>query len=112
MLPAPDSVLSACRRGLVKFCPAHSTAGHGNNVSHQRKQTVVNASRYGAWDELKAQIRQSWRFRFDWFFKSRTPQVRIVTCSRHWYVGNAHLFVCHSSCTHWQAACTVLHLHA
>lgn len=30
---------------------------------------------YGAWDELKAQVRQSWRFRFDWFFKSRTPQV-------------------------------------
>lgn len=30
---------------------------------------------YGAWDELKASIRQSWRFRFDWFFKSRNPQV-------------------------------------
>jgi len=30
---------------------------------------------YGSWDELKAQVRQSWRFRFDWFFKSRTPQV-------------------------------------
>lgn len=30
---------------------------------------------YGAWDELKAEIRKSWRFRFDWFFKSRTPQV-------------------------------------
>ena len=21
---------------------------------------------YGAWDELKAEIRNSWRFRFDW----------------------------------------------
>lgn len=31
---------------------------------------------YGAWDELKAEIRNHWRFRFDWFFKSRTPQVR------------------------------------
>ena len=30
---------------------------------------------YGQWDELKAEIRKSWRFRFDWFFKSRTPQV-------------------------------------
>ncbi|KAL6767714.1 hypothetical protein ACKKBF_B36355 [Auxenochlorella protothecoides x Auxenochlorella symbiontica] len=29
---------------------------------------------YGAWDELKAEIRGNWRFRFDWFFKSRTPQ--------------------------------------
>lgn len=31
---------------------------------------------YGQWDELKAAIRDSWRFRFDWFFKSRTPQVK------------------------------------
>lgn len=30
---------------------------------------------YGQWDELKAAIRDHWRFRFDWFFKSRTPQV-------------------------------------
>eukprot|EP00879_Flechtneria_rotunda_P001459 GHRR01001613.1.p1 GENE.GHRR01001613.1~~GHRR01001613.1.p1 ORF type:complete len:1090 (+),score=452.35 GHRR01001613.1:198-3467(+) len=29
---------------------------------------------YGAWDDLKAEIRKSWRFRFDWFLKSRTPQ--------------------------------------
>ncbi|KAK9812302.1 hypothetical protein WJX73_000685 [Symbiochloris irregularis] len=29
---------------------------------------------YGRWDELKAEIRRSWRFRFDWFFKSRMPQ--------------------------------------
>lgn len=29
---------------------------------------------YGAWDELKAEIRNHWRFRFDWFLKSRTPQ--------------------------------------
>ena len=29
---------------------------------------------YGAWDELKAAIRSSWLFRFDWFIKSRTPQ--------------------------------------
>ncbi len=25
-------------------------------------------------DELKAEIRDSWRFRFDWYIKSRTPQ--------------------------------------
>ena len=29
---------------------------------------------YGAWEELKASIRSSWLFRFDWFIKSRTPQ--------------------------------------
>ena len=28
---------------------------------------------WGAWDELKAAVRASWRFRFDWFLKSRTP---------------------------------------
>jgi len=27
---------------------------------------------YGQWDDLKAAIRKHWRFRFDWFFKSRT----------------------------------------
>lgn len=29
---------------------------------------------YGNWDQLKSEIRKSWRFRFDWFIKSRTPQ--------------------------------------
>lgn len=36
---------------------------------------MVHKLGYGCWDELKAAIRGSWRFRFDWFFKSRTPQV-------------------------------------
>uniref|UniRef100_A0A061QM65 SWI/SNF-related matrix-associated actin-dependent regulator of chromatin subfamily A member 5 n=1 Tax=Tetraselmis sp. GSL018 TaxID=582737 RepID=A0A061QM65_9CHLO len=35
---------------------------------------------YGAWDELKAEIHRSWRFRFDWFFKSRTPQELARRC--------------------------------
>ncbi|GAB4816506.1 hypothetical protein N2152v2_003552 [Parachlorella kessleri] len=35
---------------------------------------------YGAWDELKAEIRNHWRFRFDWFFKSRTPQELARRC--------------------------------
>lgn len=29
---------------------------------------------FGAWEELKAQVRQHWLFRFDWFIKSRTPK--------------------------------------
>jgi SLIDE len=66
--------------GLSQVLSGHSTARHGGISNRQRKQTVVHVlSRYGAWDELKAQIRQSWRFRFDWFFKSRTPQVHTVT---------------------------------
>ncbi|MEW5311445.1 MAG: hypothetical protein WDW38_003160 [Sanguina aurantia] len=35
---------------------------------------MVHKLGYGNWDDLKAEIRRSWRFRFDWFFKSRTPQ--------------------------------------
>jgi len=29
---------------------------------------------FGNWDELKAEIRKAWQFRFDWYLKSRTPQ--------------------------------------
>lgn len=41
---------------------------------------MVHKLGYGAWDELKAEIRNSWRFRFDWFFKSRTPQELARRC--------------------------------
>jgi SWI/SNF-related matrix-associated actin-dependent regulator of chromatin subfamily A member 5 len=37
---------------------------------------MIHKLGYGNWDDLKAEIRKSWRFRFDWFIKSRTPQVR------------------------------------
>jgi SWI/SNF-related matrix-associated actin-dependent regulator of chromatin subfamily A member 5 len=33
---------------------------------------ATHALGYGNWDELKREIRKSWRFRFDWFLKSRT----------------------------------------
>ena len=29
---------------------------------------------YGKWDELKREVRRCPDFRFDWLFKSRTPQ--------------------------------------
>eukprot|EP01094_Clydonella_sp_ATCC50884_P011180 TRINITY_DN2098_c0_g1_i2.p1 TRINITY_DN2098_c0_g1~~TRINITY_DN2098_c0_g1_i2.p1 ORF type:complete len:532 (-),score=181.27 TRINITY_DN2098_c0_g1_i2:92-1687(-) len=29
---------------------------------------------YGQWDQLKAEVRRCWQFRFDWFIKSRTPE--------------------------------------
>ena len=35
---------------------------------------------YGRWDELKAAARASHRFRFDWYFKSRTPQELARRC--------------------------------
>ena len=33
---------------------------------------MMNKLGYGNWDQLKQEIRKSWLFRFDWFFKSRT----------------------------------------
>lgn len=33
---------------------------------------ATDALGYGQWEEVKASIRLHWRFRFDWFFKSRT----------------------------------------
>ncbi|KAK9868512.1 hypothetical protein WJX84_000615 [Apatococcus fuscideae] len=41
---------------------------------------MIHRLGYGAWDELKAEIRKTWRFRFDWFFKSRTPQELARRC--------------------------------
>ncbi|KAG8457743.1 hypothetical protein KFE25_005756, partial [Diacronema lutheri] len=35
---------------------------------------MTNKLGYGQWDELKREIRRSLEFRFDWIFKSRTPQ--------------------------------------
>lgn len=33
---------------------------------------MVNSLGYGRWEELKMEIRRSWRFRFDWLIKSRS----------------------------------------
>ncbi|KAF5841595.1 P-loop containing nucleoside triphosphate hydrolase protein [Dunaliella salina] len=41
---------------------------------------MVHKLGYGNWDDLKAEVRKSWRFRFDWFFKSRTPQELARRC--------------------------------
>lgn len=35
---------------------------------------AVDKAGFGNWEDLKAEIRKSWLFRFDWYFKSRTPQ--------------------------------------
>ena len=34
---------------------------------------MTNEIGYGAWEELKREVRKSPDFRFDWLFKSRTP---------------------------------------
>jgi SWI/SNF-related matrix-associated actin-dependent regulator of chromatin subfamily A member 5 len=35
---------------------------------------------YGSWEQLKLEIRKAWQFRFDWFFKSRTPMELMRRC--------------------------------
>jgi len=37
---------------------------------------------WGHWDELKSEIRKSYLFRFDWFFKSRTAQELQKRCDQ------------------------------
>ena len=32
---------------------------------------VLSKVGWGEWDQVKSEVRQSWRFRFDWYFKSR-----------------------------------------
>lgn len=79
--------------------PERARMHYRKNISNQLKRVLRSYSQYGAnkgkayteeedrfivcklhelgygnWDDLKAEIRKSWRFRFDWFFKSRTPQ--------------------------------------
>lgn len=63
-------------------CPASFTqlvygANKGKAYTEEEDRFIlcmVHKLGYGSWDDLKAEIRRSWRFRFDWFFKSRTPQ--------------------------------------
>jgi len=68
-------------------CPRRERASEGGAWS-KSPQTTFPAARltlsrrpqvctmhrlgYGSWDDMKAEIRLSWRFRFDWFLKSRT----------------------------------------
>ena len=69
----------ACRR-LLQACISLVTLLSMSGMAAEEEDRFilckVHQLGYGAWDELKASIRQSWRFRFDWFFKSRNPQVR------------------------------------
>lgn len=53
--------------------------GQGKGKSYTTEEDVflccmTHQLGYGQWEELKAEIRKSWQFRFDWYLKSRTPQ--------------------------------------
>lgn len=55
----------------------HYGTSKGKAYTEEEDRFIVcmtNNLGYGSWDQLKLEIRKSWRFRFDWFFKSRTPQ--------------------------------------
>jgi len=50
-------------------------AARGKHFTEENDRFLVcmtNQLGYGRWDELRSEIRQSWVFRFDWFFKTRT----------------------------------------
>jgi len=52
-------------------------ANKGKAYTEEEDRFIIcktNELGYGNWDQLKTEIRKSWRFRFDWFIKSRTPQ--------------------------------------
>lgn len=34
---------------------------------------MTNKLGYGRWEDIKLQVRKAWQFRFNWWFKSRTP---------------------------------------
>lgn len=34
---------------------------------------MTNKLGYGRWEDIKLEVRKAWQFRFDWWFKSRTP---------------------------------------
>jgi len=58
-------------------------ANKGKSYTEEEDRFIlcsVHQLGYGSWDELKAEIHRSWRFRFDWFFKSRTPQELARRC--------------------------------
>lgn len=70
--PMPGRVKPRRRHpGLPELQPAAPTP-----TPLRAQVCMMHKLGYGAWDELKAEVRNSWRFRFDWFFKSRTPQAR------------------------------------
>lgn len=73
---AVDAKLAAYRNPWQELRLAYG-ANKGKTYTEEEDRFILCSVRelgYGAWDELKAAIRGSWRFRFDWFFKSRTPQ--------------------------------------
>ena len=61
----------------------HYGANKGKAYTEEEDRFIVcmtNNLGYGNWDQLKVEIRKSWRFRFDWFLKSRTPQELCRRC--------------------------------
>jgi len=50
-------------------------SGRGKQYTEENDRFLVcmcNQLGYGRWDELKAEVRAAWLFRFDWFLKTRT----------------------------------------
>jgi hypothetical protein len=57
--------------GEMKF---HYANNKGNFSEDEDRFIVCMTAKfgYGSWEEIRAEIRNAWEFRFDWFFRSRT----------------------------------------
>jgi hypothetical protein len=82
-VPTPDRTVQAIKGKMSRYrnpwleLKIQYGANKGKAYTEEEDRfllCMMHKLGYGAWDEMKAEIRKSWRFRFDWFFKSRTPQ--------------------------------------
>jgi SWI/SNF-related matrix-associated actin-dependent regulator of chromatin subfamily A member 5 len=75
IMDAIAAKLAGCRNPWQELRVAYGPAKGKAYTEEEDRFLVCMMHRlgYGAWDEIKAEIRANWRFRFDWFFKSRTP---------------------------------------
>jgi len=68
-----DGKVKRHRRPLETLTLAYPTAQRQYTVEEDRfLLCTLQQVGYGQWDEVKAAVRRSWMFRFDWFLKSRS----------------------------------------
>ena len=77
-----QDIMSALARKVSKYknpvneLKIHYGPNKGKAFTEEEDRYLVCAVHelgYGRWEELKSEIRRTWRFRFDWFLKSRSP---------------------------------------
>ncbi|KAL3926070.1 MAG: hypothetical protein SGPRY_003481 [Prymnesium sp.] len=56
----------------IQYGSADARGKHYSEENDRFLVCMTNQIGYGRWDDLRAEVRQSWVFRFDWFIKTRT----------------------------------------